>query len=280
MQHCDDEVLALVALGEPPSLEDARHLAGCARCRAEVESFDRVVTAGRPEPFVGPVVQPPSHVWDGIAAATGVNVRPRPPEQPLPAGAEGTGSRGPGGPPASQPPPPPSEPQQPSAPPAPGQVVALRPRSRRSRPGWLPLVAVAASALVVGGVVGSLGTRLLQPSPTREAPVVVARAALDPLPVDPAASGSAVVVQAGGTRTLEVDVSKLARTDGFYEVWLIDSSVKKMVPVGILTGSRGTFTIPADLDLGQFPVVDISAEPLDGDPTHSGESLVRGVIPG
>ena len=53
---------------------------------------------------------------------------------------------------------------------------------------------------------------------------------------------------------------------------------EKMVPIGILSGARGEFTIPAGLDLGQYPVVDISAEPLDGDPTHSGTSLLRGTI--
>ena len=46
MQHCEDDVLALVALGEQPSPADSAHLAGCATCRAEVESFARTVTAG------------------------------------------------------------------------------------------------------------------------------------------------------------------------------------------------------------------------------------------
>lgn len=30
--------------------------------------------------------------------------------------------------------------------------------------------------------------------------------------------------------------------------------------------------------LGAFPIVDISAEPLDGVPTHSGDSVTRGVL--
>jgi hypothetical protein len=142
------------------------------------------------------------------------------------------------------------------------------------------MLAVAASALVVGGVAGSVGTQLLGGGDPQPTPIIVAQAALDPLPVDPSASGRAVVVKSDGGRTLEVDVSELASTDGFYEVWLIDASVKKMVPIGVLTGSTGRFTIPDGLDLGQYPVVDISAEPLDGDPVHSGKSLLRGTIPG
>ena len=217
------------------------------------------MAAGRGDRSPAPVVPPPAHVWDEIAAATGVAARPRAVGEPEPA----------------------REPSRASVAPvdAAAPVRRMRPRSTRGR-RW-PMLAVAASALVVGGVAGSVGTRLLDRGDDPEpAPVVVARAALDPLPVDPSASGRAIVVKADGGRTLEVDVSRLARTDGFYEVWLIDASVKKMVPIGILTGTTGRFTIPDGLDLGQYPVVDISAEPLDGDPVHSGKSLLRGTIPG
>lgn len=260
MQHCDDDALALVALGETPSPADAAHLSGCAQCRAEVESFGRAVAAGRGDRSPAAVVPPPAHVWDGIAAATGVGVRPRsgdalPPSAPPPV-------HGPVPVPAS----------------ADAPVLPMRPRSTRGR-RW-PMLAVAASALVIGGATGSVVTQLLDRADPQPTPIIVAQAALDPLPVDPAASGRAVVVQADGSRVLEVDVSQLASTDGFYEVWLIDASVKKMVPIGVLTGSTGRFTIPDGLDLGQYPVVDISAEPLDGDPVHSGKSLLRGTIPG
>lgn len=261
MQHCEDDVLALVALGEQPSPADSAHLAGCATCRAEVESFGRAVTAGRVDRSPASAVEPPAHVWDGIAAATGVGVRPRsvpaPVTAPSPVATPATAAQEPPGAP----------------------VLPLRPRSR-GRFGGLHLVAVAAAALVVGAAGGIVGTNALDSEPPPAPTVVVARAVLDPLPADPAARGKAVVVEDGGGRALQVDVSSLGSTEGFFEVWLIDSSVKKMVPIGILSGTTGRFTIPADLDLSQYPVVDISAEPLDGDPTHSGTSLLRGVIPG
>jgi hypothetical protein len=38
------------------------------------------------------------------------------------------------------------------------------------------------------------------------------------------------------------------------------------------------FVLPENLDVGEFPVVDVSNEPIDGDPTHSGDSIVRGVL--
>jgi hypothetical protein len=40
----------------------------------------------------------------------------------------------------------------------------------------------------------------------------------------------------------------------------------------------GTFTLPAGLDLNQFPVVDISLEHFDGDTSHSADSILRGKL--
>ena len=65
--------------------------------------------------------------------------------------------------------------------------------------------------------------------------------------------------------------------DGFLEVWLIDSSVERLVSLGPLR-SDGRYELPAGLDPGSFPVVDVSAEPVDGNPTHSGDSRLRGTL--
>ena len=51
-----------------------------------------------------------------------------------------------------------------------------------------------------------------------------------------------------------------------------------MVPLGVARPGTQTFELPADLDLGEFPIVDVSVEPLDGDPTHSGVSVARGEL--
>ena len=67
-------------------------------------------------------------------------------------------------------------------------------------------------------------------------------------------------------------------SDGYREVWLIDANVEGMVSLGILDGSSGQFVIPDGVEVGDFPIVDVSWEPLDGDPTHSGDSIVRGQI--
>ena len=45
-----------------------------------------------------------------------------------------------------------------------------------------------------------------------------------------------------------------------------------------LLDDAGEYAIPADIDLSEFSVVDVSIEPDDGDPTHSGRSILRGTL--
>lgn len=40
----------------------------------------------------------------------------------------------------------------------------------------------------------------------------------------------------------------------------------------------GRYAVPSGVDAGRFPVVDVSLEPPDGDPTHSGTSVLRGTL--
>jgi hypothetical protein len=131
--------------------------------------------------------------------------------------------------------------------------------------------------------VGGVGlTSALRDDPAQPAaPSVLAQTPLQGLPLAPDASGRAQIVQAGDARRLAVDVARLApeRQGTFYEVWLIDRDVRNMVPVGILRGARGEFVIPDGLDVGEYPVVDISVE-TPGDPRHSGRSVLRGTIAG
>jgi hypothetical protein len=51
------------------------------------------------------------------------------------------------------------------------------------------------------------------------------------------------------------------------------------VSLGVLDGANtGRFTIPPGLDLSRYPVVDISLQPFDAGPAHSGHSAVRGTL--
>ena len=233
MQHCTPEQLALAALREPLPADDAAHLAACAPCRAEVASLQRAVDAVAVPQLAapGPSVPPPPRVWEAIAAATGVSATPS-----ARAGRPDDAARQP--------------------------VAEVLPFRSRRRP-----VLLVAAAVVAGAVVGAGAVAVLQDRDDGEAVTAVA---LDPLADNDASGQAEVVVRDDGTRVVEVDLDAPALDDGYYEIWLIDRDVVGMVPLGVVTPGSQTFELPDDLDLGQFPLVDVSVEPLDGDPTHSG----------
>jgi hypothetical protein len=92
------------------------------------------------------------------------------------------------------------------------------------------MFAVAAGCLAVGLLAGVIGNRWLS-DPSGSGPTsVVASTPLAGLPAAPTASGQADVTRSGQSRTLDLDVRKLGAPDGFYEVWLIDPTVTKLVP--------------------------------------------------
>ncbi|MFJ4296902.1 anti-sigma factor domain-containing protein [Curtobacterium sp. NPDC089689] len=260
----DDETLAMLAVTDVVADDEvAAHLAQCARCRAEVADLQRVAAVTRSAADVD-LVSPPERVWDRIAAtvraeqeADGLEARVDPapsarpvlPTRPTTAAARPGSRRDPRG------------------------TAAVR-RRRRTVAGIIA-VGIGVLALLVGigvvtGVVPGAGS----------GETVVARATLDALPAWGGARGTAELERdRDGRLTLVVDVS--GDRDGsdsgaLREVWMMQSDLKGLVSVGFLDGDRGRFTVPADMDLAKYPVVDVSAERDDGDPAHSGDSIVRG----
>jgi hypothetical protein len=268
VRHCTPEDLALAALREPLARDAAAHLAGCAACGDETARLRRAVdllaVPELAEP--GPPVAPPPALWAGIAAATGVATAPRP--QVVAASAPPAG-RVPDVPPV----PLAAEPLTPKplspGPPAPlAPVVPLRPR--RSR-----VLLAAAAALVVGLGVGAGAVAL---TGRDDDGVPVAEAELDPLEDSGASGRAAVVERADGTRVLRVELAADAPAEGYYEAWLLTESVSGLVPLGVVRPGTEEFELPAGLDIAAYPVVDVSVEPLDGDPAHSGASIARGQL--
>ncbi len=102
--------------------------------------------------------------------------------------------------------------------------------------------------------------------------------ALEALAENEASGRAEVVVRDDGTRVLQVQLDAPARDDSFYEIWLIDRDVVGMFPLGAVRPGTQTVPLPAGLDLDEYPIVDVSVEPLDGDPTHSGVSVARGEL--
>jgi anti-sigma-K factor RskA len=143
------------------------------------------------------------------------------------------------------------------------------PLARRRRSWFVPVAAAAAAVIVV---VAALGTLLLVDDDEGD---VLATVELAPL--GDAGAGSAQLVQRDGTLQLRVDTEDLDPGDGYLELWLIDPTVSRLVSLGPLRDD-GTYDLPAHVDPAAFPIVDVSIEPVDGDPTHSGDSVLRGEL--
>ncbi|WP_440710705.1 anti-sigma factor domain-containing protein [Herbiconiux sp. YIM B11900] len=286
MTHIDDDALAMIALGDSgPSTAERAHLADCARCSEELAALSRAVQLGRAED-APELVAPSADVWTRISAELGLaaetpahpdarpssvpaspaaqspSVQPASPDQPP------TASAAPAAPPAAS-----------AAPPAPHHVKRRRRLSGRSRI-WVPLAAATVVLAVVAGAGLGVWWQTAQQSPRG---IAVAGAELTPFPGWPDARGSAVVEQdPDGRHRVVVDVDPQTDAGGgsspLREVWLIRSDGTGLVSIGFLDGPEGSFDIPDGIDLDQYSLVDISAEADDGDPTHSGDSIVRGEL--
>jgi Anti-sigma-K factor rskA len=250
--HCTPEQLALAALREPLPADDATHLDSYARCRAELLRLQRGVDAlALPElSAAGPGAVPAQSVWAGIAAATGVRTAPRPEAM---AGPD----------PATEP--------APAVAPLP---LHRAPGRRAGRRSLRPLLAVAAAAVIGAGIaLGAVAVAHRGPSGT-----TLAEAPLRAL-AGSGTAGTAVVVE-HADHSLELDVTLRGGQpgSGYLEVWLADPGLARMVAVGVLRDGRGALALPAGLSIRSYPVVDVSDEPLDGDPAHSSDSVARGLL--
>lgn len=275
MSHLDPDRLSLIALGETATDEERAHLDVCDECALELAELEYTVVVGRSTVALGDLEAPPERVWSRIADELHLGVAAGASRS---ADSEPSAAETPSAP--TEPPTPPTSTEsrsgEPPTPEAAASVAAdssTAPPERRRRRGVRMLFALAASIALV---VAAVGTWTL----VRQAqPVEIAAATLDAFPDHPDASGTAVVVEkADGERQIEVDLDDRERSDGFREVWLIKADASALVSLGILEGSSGTFPVPADVDLREYVLVDVSQEPEDGDPAHSGDSIVRGEL--
>ena len=254
MQHCDAEPLALLALGDAVATDqDTRHLRQCAACRAELDQLTAIVSAGRRIEPDDAVAQAPPQVWQDVRSALDLPADLVPFVPSPPAAAEAEASPGSSG------------------------VVDLSAAraARRGSPWYL------AAAAVLGVAVGSLATATMSGSGEQAEQVVVASSSLSAVqtaagdPID----GEATVVERNGQEYLQVQIDGLTGSSAFFEVWLLKPDLSGMVSMGALAGgSAGQFVIPSGISIEEYSVVDISREPLDGDPAHSKDSLARGTL--
>ncbi|WP_210650120.1 anti-sigma factor [Nocardioides sp. SYSU D00065] len=252
MKHVDDEDLAGFALDPADaSPEVRRHVESCADCAETLAALSDVRRLTGAEPMVPAA--------DRVRAAVLAEVRR--PDGPN----DVTSATTPAGTPGLA---------------AAADTVRLAPRAPLRAaariPAWAAGIA-AAVALAAGLGLGQLTAG--DPTPEESDPgTVVAAADLTALDSD-APRGVARVVRSGETVTLRVSAEQLGGEDGFHEVWLINVDGTRMVALGVLAaGDEGQFQVPRGLIDDGYRIVDISVEPEDGDPTHSGVSLARGEL--
>lgn len=267
MEHSDAETLALAAMGEAPiDPAERAHLDSCAVCRAELDALRQTVSVARSTLGEGALSTPSGAVWSAIHRELGLAPGIRPPIEtpaaavrPLPEPAE------------------PARAERAEADATQSAPVASLADARRRRGALrsfiVPVAAsAAAAALVAGGILWWGAAEPVDPA------VTVASADLDALPAWQGAAGSALVLQRGDDRVVTVTVDAPAPDGALREVWLLTPEVDGLISLGYLEGSSDEFVIPAGVDLAEYPIVDVSQEPLDGDPAHSGDSVVRGTL--
>lgn len=316
--HPEVDLLALHALGEPVLDPDSSvHVAGCPECARTVAELTRTVTTIRgtapgAAETVDAATPVPAHVWQGIADELGLDPATRPasvgpsslrnapvaaawsPGASSPVGAPTAG-------PTSLPAPAPSAADVQHLPVAshraePGPARSHRgddlaaARGARRRPLSGRLLAVAAAGVAVGVAGAAVVASVLDDGSSPAQPQLLAAADLEAFgagegtPVGGSARLAALPAEDGQQeRVLQVWLDGLPDTgDDFLEAWLIDPDTGAMVSLGVVAAEPGAATVelavPRGLDVSTYALVDVSAEPLDGDPTHSGVSLVRGTL--
>lgn len=277
MTHLDDETVALAAIGETLEPAMSVHLADCDACLDEVTTLARVVNVARSTTDTDQLMTPPADVWARIAAETGVDPALLPVSLDARRNARDqtmvrSGNESPNGLAGR------SADAYVSVNGMAAAGSPARPRQDRSAPGRAGarrtgfLVAASVAGLLLG-VGGTLGWQYVG----EDNESVVASATLAALP-DRVGTGAAEVLDTAGGRELELTLDMPRPADAFLQVWLLSPDGAKMVSVGVIAGDTGHWTLPPDVALADYPLVDVSIEPYDGDPAHSSNSVVRGTL--
>jgi hypothetical protein len=103
----------------------------------------------------------------------------------------------------------------------------------------------------------------------------VATATLEPLGQVPEASAELIIEDE--QTVLEVNAPDLPPTDGYYEVWLMTREADALISLGPVSAQTRA-TVPSTIDTNRFSVIDVSREPVDGNPAHSTDSVLRGQL--
>ncbi len=159
---------------------------------------------------------------------------------------------------------------------------SLRPRVALGGAAACLASGLACGALLFGGttavpqgpVVASTATTPSSPPRTRQVTLARFNAAA---PVKATAQVNVFTATDGRTVDLRVEGMPPTRKGQFYELWVLGDA-GKMISLGVVrVNADGTARarMPLPVSLRRFPVFDLSLEPGDGNPQHSGNSMLR-----
>ena len=263
--HSDPEILAMMAMAEPDILlADELHVQECAGCLDELKSLMRVATLARSgSPLDLPLDAPGPAVWESISRTLGLATDVMP--VPFDTAALHAASD-------------PTTPSPPAATPLSAGSPTRGHHARRRRRRWIAPILAGALAVVAATGAILVATNTFAPKTVEPKPTILAEASLKALPGWAGSSGEAILEKTGSGRQVVVTASESRNAPGYREVWLISSDLTKLISVGVLEGTTGIFTIPTDVNIADYPILDVSSEMPDGNPAHSGDSIVRGTL--
>lgn len=150
-------------------------------------------------------------------------------------------------------------------------------RGSRRRSG---VAAIAGAAALVVALVAAVVLTVPRDVPTDVVAAPGAGPSVRLAVVDAKVAGASAVAtmqDVDGRPTMRLTTAGLptAPPDHHYEVWLMRDGTP--TPVGRLDADTAQLDLPDDAD-GGWDAVDVSVEADDGDPAHSGDSVLRGPI--
>ena len=174
--------------------------------------------------------------------------------------------------------------------------TASRPAGNRSRPRWWkggtrPALGLAVGALACIAMGIGLGAALFgdgEPATVASTPITTPTSTPTPIrqvslerfgsaPEGAAAIASVFATSDGETIDVRVSGMPPLAPGHFYELWALGAK-GRMISLGNITidaDGNGATSIRVPVSLSQFPVLDISLETADGNPRHSGDSMLR-----
>lgn len=142
-----------------------------------------------------------------------------------------------------------------------------------------PAIAFAACTLLF---VGGVGVGLVSGGSSDETRgPSVQQAQLTPVrSIDAAAAGQADLKREG--QSIRIKLTGLAPNsdDDFYEAWLLndDGGLVALGTFRVGDDRETVLDLPVPVGTDNYPLVDISLQPINGKPTHSGVSVLRGKL--